>query len=855
VYRICTYLDKDNIPESNNFLNKANSAKSNFNESLTTFGRNKISTALKKVKNQLRKAERQENKEEFIEIMHQDIREIIKSTKKGRKRKSISGSSKKKTTKKKLKPSPKIQLHPKQEIPSKQINKKKKLPVSKTDSSTPPSSSQKKKQASVPVYKNLFTKNTQTKKKTINRKPVNQKSITHTPSRSFAKMTPKQYLITNSKPQSVITPTPYIKTPYSKPPPTTINLNPTFSCSQNVLPSKVLAQCSPTNIIQINVNKSSTNNNNNNDNNNNNLNSLKTPIISKAKQSQQNLSSPVISNSSDISKRNSLFNGSKLYSQLKVQPHDETKTSSFSTLYTQIETYFPEINDKLPTNKTLNPTISKNKSNFPFKTPIENHKLNSKMPLNKTESSLNLKSIFEKSVTKSIPLNEKQKSSTFSQPEIHQASNWLHDMQKSHKILSLMQSMKKIIENDKKTIQKYEKKISQLSNKIKKLETVSIKKVKLTTSRACKAIELVIEDGTINSTSKAAVQRLFVTITKSELFKLKTLNYIETDGRLLSVGARGGSKLWLEITNRNQKNIVNNNCSDETSRKLENEIFKIIQYLGLNEKNLINILDKKFDTRVNGPVKFPSHKLFKCWAILPIASKNLFRRLINLIKKEEPQINLGSINCLAKFEKELSLESAVSEEMNFLIKIPTKKNKDKIKSKNVILTNVYEDRAYYHCNGIDCVTSMLNLGRKYHQIIHHKMLPPNQITFMLKSDKFGGGTETIINCINKIKPNSAQTSVILEYIKAPDRIYNMEISLKKNNKENIKNLTYHTTILTLLVPTENDPLKISVLLINDDKDTKNLELKEWVFKSMLFFDNKNADDEFPNGFFTTYLFM
>ena len=740
----------------------------------------------------------------------------------------------------------------------------------------------KKAPTSRSKFKNLFTQKKLFPQ--LRTKPANQNTLTKKPLRSFTKMPSKTYSpITSSKQYSAAS--------YFTPQSTTKHntYSPSF---KKPLPKATLAKSPSTTKTQKSTNFPPINSNDNNIIVNRvqimnpinvpspsfkigipNSKPMKTPIITKQKPLRQNLASPVLSKAHDSSKSKIKFNGKNLYSTLKHQSNNKTKPSSFSNFFKQIATVFPELKGEATiSHKTPDPSASKTQQNSPFKTPnllstnlnsatsddllptyshnqpnhrtYKNHPfLNQtpQKPSNKQKLPLNLKSIFNPN---------KANSFTFPQPVKKTSNNQqskLHHMQQSEKIISLMQSMQKTIQNQENLISKKDKTIAELSNKVEKLEQVSIKKVKLTTSRACKTIESNIENGKLNQTGIAAIKRLFVKITKSNLFKIEKLNEVETDGRLLSVGARGGSKLWLEITNRNQKTLTNKFVSDETLRKLENELYKIIQFLGLNEKNLIKILEKNFDTRIEGPIKFPSHKLWKCWAVLPIPSKKLLRRFINLVKKEEPSINLGSINCLANYEKELTLESAVSEQITFLIKTPTDKNE--------LETNLYEDRPYYHANAIEVVTQILNLGYKYKQITHHPMLPSNQMTFIIKSDKFGGGTETIISCINKKKPNSAQTSVILEYFKGPDKISNMEITLKKNNKENLKNLFYHTTILTLLIPnSENEPQKISVLLIND-KDTKNLELKEWVFKSMLFYQNENVEDEFPNGFFTTHLFM
>ena len=894
MYRIWTYLDKDNITNTENWRNKAKSAKTNFKESLSTFGDKKVINAFKEVEKKLKKVARDKSKQNFLELMHLDVREIITSKTKGRKRKRSSLTSpNNKTIKKKLKLSPKIPPDPEKKLPNrfKKINKKQGPPVSKNDTSTPPTLSNilKKKSQSNP-YKNLFKNAQRTTNSIPSRRPkvIIKKSISKTPLRRFTKMTTKKSLPTNTtsaaiaskhypktanSPRSQIStkPAPYpvsrkaLTTPTSS---TTITQKPTFSSQINPNNNNIIV-----NKVQIMnpINAPFPNYKNNIQNSK----LRKTPIISKVKSLQQNLASPVFSNSPNLSKPKIQFKGEKLYSNLIFQPNHKTQPSLFSNLCKEIENILPELKcnatisyttpnnfaSKTQRNSTtqtpnllpsknvisdeLQPIHSQNQSNYPSTQTSQN-------PSNKNEFSPNLNSIFDKPAIKLPVKSNQNQQNSFTFPQQMKSTrpeSKLHVMQRSQQITNLIKSMKKTMLNQKHTISKKDKKISQLSKQVEKLQQVSIKKVKLTTARACKAIEISINNDKINIAGRDALKRLFVTITKSNLFKVQKFNEVETDGRLLSVGARGGSKLWLEITNRNKKNLNNESCSDETIRKLENELLKIIKFLGLNKKNLIKILKKHFDTRVDGPINFPSHKLFKVWATLPLSSKKLLRRFINLVRKEEPQINLGSINCLATYEKELTLQSAVSEELNFLIKVPTKKNGLKI--------NVYEDCPYYHADALEVVPQIINLGHKYNHIIHHQMLPANQMTFTIKSDKFGGGTETIISCINKKNPNSAQTSVILEYFKAPDKIPNMEITLKKNNKENMTNLFYHTSILTLLIPTdpEKEPQKISVLLINDDKDSKNLELKEWVFKSMLFFNNKDVDIEFPNGFFTTHLFM
>ena len=875
----------------------------NFKTSVNDIGERKITTALNAIDCQVKQAIRNKNQDDFIDLLHQDIREVAKSTKK---RKRTSSISKKKNKKAKLAaeipPKSKNQkanesMHNKkqqklsfknitQNSPRRSVNLDLSPSMASISDINPPilqnpsNNINKKAPTSRSKFKNLFTQ-----KKLFSQlptKPANQKSLTKKPLRSFTKMPTKTYTpITASKQ--------YSTTSYFTPSQSTTKHDRYLSSLKKPLPEATLAKSPSTTQTQKSTNFPPINPNDNNIIINRvqimnpinvpspsfkigipNSKPMKTPIITpKQKPLRQNLASPVLSKTHDSSKTKIKFNGKNLYSTLKHQANNKTNPSSFPNFFKQIANIFPELKREATTShKTPDPSASKTRLNSPFKTPnllssnlnsvtsddlLPNHShnqpnhrtyTNNQTPQNssnKQKLSLNLKSIFNPN---------KPNSFTFPQP-VKKTSNEkqskLHQMHMSGKIISLMKSMQKTIQHQEKLISKKDQKIAQLSKKVEKLEQVSIKKVKLTTSRACKTIENNIENATLNQTGIAAIKRLFVKITKSNLFKIEKLNEVETDGRLLSVGARGGSKLWLEITNRNQKTLNNKFICDETLRKLENELYKIIQFLGLNERNLIKILEKNFDTRIDGPIKFPSHKLWKCWAVLPIPSKKLLRRFINLVKKEEPSINLGSINCLANYEKELTLESAVSEQITFLIKTPTDKNE--------LETNLYEDRPYYHANAIEVVTQILNLGYKYKQITHHPMLPSNQLTFIIKSDKFGGGTETIISCINKKKPNSAQTSVILEYFKAPDKISNMEITLKKNNKENLKKLFYHTTILTLLIPnSENEPQKISVLLIND-KDTKNLELKEWVFKSMLFYQNENVEDEFPNGFFTTHLFM
>jgi hypothetical protein len=150
---------------------------------------------------------------------------------------------------------------------------------------------------------------------------------------------------------------------------------------------------------------------------------------------------------------------------------------------------------------------------------------------------------------------------------------------------------------------------------------------------------------------------------------------------------------------------------------------------------------------------------------------------------------------------------------------------------------------------------MINLSHKYDHFFFHNRLPPNQLTMQVKSDHFSLGNETIINSLNLRKPNSPTTSRVLEYFaKAPDFLENLEITIKLNNKENLRKLTYFSSMITLIFPEEKKNSTMSIILTNPIEE-QNLELKSWMWKSLYFINNNKIEDIFPNVFFTILLFV
>ena len=103
--------------------------------------------------------------------------------------------------------------------------------------------------------------------------------------------------------------------------------------------------------------------------------------------------------------------------------------------------------------------------------------------------------------------------------------------------------------------------------------------------------------------------------------------------------------------------------------------------------------------------------------------------------------------------------------------------------------------------------------------------------------------------------NSSTKSRVIQYIIAKEYLENMQATLQKDNKQNIKLLAYNSSICTFIIPQANNPpLKYSVVLTNPSVQPI-YELKLWLWQAMHFFNNEFVQDQFPNAIFTLQLFL
>lgn len=508
----------------------------------------------------------------------------------------------------------------------------------------------------------------------------------------------------------------------------------------------------------------------------------------------------------------------------------------------------------LPTSNSLNLETSPSIPRFSHKTdPKQNSSnlfLNSLTPTTFLQSPapINKNAKFKQPINlskKSESIHSNQIQSEESTKNKTATGNMSYDcLQMSEKILILVTNLKENIKELFKKNENLEQEKEQMQIQINKLQNDFCKKrLKLTISRSCDLIATKVNNNSLNKTDIAAVKALTVKILKSPLLKIQTLNGVNTEGRVVKIGARGGSKIWVEIVNRNQNK---EELCERTTRNMAHQLHKISQFLGVGKDEFIRVIENEFEVRIEAPIKFSSENSFKIFATLPIQSKNLWYTITRKITKYCPKITFPNFRDIAQHEKQLALTTSLSQYIPLTVQKPTKKKPN---------FTLIENCLYYHCNTIELLMQMVNISIQAHQVYYHPRLPSNTFVFQIKSDHFTDGTETTLQFCTQKNPNSSTKSRVIQYIIAKEYLENMQATLQKDNKQNIKLLAYNSSICTFIIPQANNPpLKYSVVLTNPSVQPI-YELKLWLWQAMHFFNNEFVQDEFPNAIFTLQLFL